>query len=299
MIEVVSAGARTSIERPFGTPGHAHEGVSRGGAFDSLAALTANRAVSSEAARPVGAPATLATEPGRASLARAPSRAAGVAGRLIIEEIRKRSDLDGTTLILVDPSAEADPDLRATARWNEIPDDLARLRGAIDRVLEKSPISAAGRPAYDARSLGESIAAFGHSLEDRGLVEEAAAALRYAGELAPTVIGHPLRLARLLLAQHDVGHYPEATALVDRVLTLEPRSVDALILRALLCDERRERDAARVALQRALQLDQGRPETSALLARLDKGQALVQRTTFGEAKTPTGALGRLKKMFGG
>ena len=33
--------------------------------------------VSSEAARPGGAPATLATEPGRASPARAPSRAAG------------------------------------------------------------------------------------------------------------------------------------------------------------------------------------------------------------------------------
>lgn len=44
MIEVASAGARTSIERPFGTPGHAHEGVSRGGACDSRAALAANRA---------------------------------------------------------------------------------------------------------------------------------------------------------------------------------------------------------------------------------------------------------------
>ena len=40
-------------------------------------AIRLDGAVSSEAARPVGAPATLATEPGRASLARAPSRAAG------------------------------------------------------------------------------------------------------------------------------------------------------------------------------------------------------------------------------
>jgi tetratricopeptide (TPR) repeat protein len=255
-------------------------------------------------------------------LAIVPERARGLAGHIIVDEVRKRRELDGTTLVLIDDGAAPVPDGAArVVRWPGVPDDVTRVRGAIDRLLAETstPGGAPSRPAvHDARSLAEAMAALANNLEDRGLLDEASAALRYAGELAPTVTTHALRLARLLLARGEergpgapagTPRADEAQGLVERSIRLEPLSVDALILRALIVDGRGNKELARAALKRAQMLAPQHAEVTSLMARLDAGQPLDDRANAVEnaaatandeapAGTPAGALGRLRKLFG-
>ena len=89
-------------------------------------------------------------------------------------------------------------------------------------------------------------------LIDQGRVQEALSRLEEAARLSP-LSGEPLR--RMASAKRDLGLLDEATALIERALSIDPGTPHGHYMLGVLLNEREEHDAAVVAYEAELRIN--------------------------------------------
>src|SRR5438309_7775029 len=106
-------------------------------------------------------------------------------------------------------------------------------------------------------------------MAEHGAVPLGIQGMRYATTVAPTVSAHRLALARLLLWSPDGRERDEGGAIVEGVLRQEPRAANAHVMRAYAFDARGKKDEAKLALRRALQLEEANVEANGAMQKLE------------------------------
>ncbi len=224
---------------------------------------------------------------------------APLSGRRLLDEVRGREDLADVTVILVDGSAAADPATPRTYRWRAPPPDVDKARRLVDAALSITHAVTRVVRATDAHVLADAVSDLARRLDADGETDAAAAAVRYAAELAPTASSHTLLLARILLAAPEQKRRDEAAVLIERVARQDPRSPEAYLLRAFVLDQRGRRDEARAALRRTLMFSPSDPEALLALEHLEAGQPLVETRHAVPSAAPEGTekRGLFGKLF--
>ena len=193
-------------------------------------------------------------------------------GRLLIADLRRRPELNGTAFALFDRSAAPNPSAARVAVFRVVP-DVEQARRVVDALGEDR--AERSRGLEDARALANEVADLSRRLADLGAPELAISGMRYASLVAPTVSAHKLSLARLLLSSPDGRQRDEGGAIVEGVLRQEPRAPSAHVMRAYAFDARGRKEEARLALRRALQLEEAHEEANAAMQKLEQGERLV------------------------
>ena len=124
-----------------------------------------------------------------------------------------------------------------------------------------------------------------------GEIDQAQAAFLEAEKLAPAAVEPPLSMARVLLARRD---FQGAEARVDRALSLNARSPEALVLKAQLLNLRGDRRNSLSALDAAIQQSPGM-----LAARLERANLLVALGDDAKAKEDVTTVLRMEPRSAG
>lgn len=214
-----------------------------------------------------------------------------LSGRLLVAELKRRPELAGVGIVLIDGGDEAD--IEGVSVWRAAPSSLQRARLLIDEAMASVHPRAPG--GSDAKEIAVAMLDFGQRLQHDREVDAAVSVLRYAAELAPTVAAHTLALARVLLGG-DAHHCAEASALIERVARQDPRNAEAFYLRGVALDQRGNVDEAKTALQRALLLAPNNEEIAVGLERLAAGQSVLRLDD--EPKKRAGFFGWLRGLLG-
>lgn len=124
-----------------------------------------------------------------------------------------------------------------------------------------------------------------------GEIDEAQAAFLEAEKAAPAAVEPPLSMARVLLARRD---FQGAEQRVDRALTLNARSPEALVLKARLLNLRGDRRNSLSALDSAIQ-----QAPAMLAARLERANLLVALGDDAKAKEDVATVLRMEPRSAG
>ena len=201
------------------------------------------------------------------------ANAARLPGRLLVADLRARKELKDLKLVLIDPSDDENP--TGALRWKNSPHDVRAGRALIDTILADSQSRATTRGPEDARDIAMVMVDLGRRLHADGVVNAAVEALRYAGELAPTVSNHALALARILLGSPHLALRTEGMALIDRVTRQDTANPEGWLLRAVGADLRSDANEALASLKQALSIDPHYEEANEAMAHLGAGKRLL------------------------
>ena len=207
----------------------------------------------------------------RAAMARGDLRTAQIALRTMVRDRPQSAEahyrLGAVQLQLGNPvAAERELKLAQTGGWNNhaVMPLLARAYLAQGRFKEVKDLSVEGLAPAEAGPLLVTRALAELGLKEVPQAQEAAAE---AERLVPNIGEAPLAAARVALVRDD----PDAAELkIDRALEIDPRSVDALVLKGQLQHSRGKYDAAVAAFTKALAI-----APDAINIRLERANSLI------------------------